>query len=168
VADMLMSMDEQVKKHQKEIRSFHVSIEQCNTRVNQVNAQLEREAKLKDMIELLKARISAMVSFLSTLCSLLTNIILSTNRTRAWPETSRRLWKTMSKSSCGCKANKTSSETCSGSVTSSCKPKTRSETRSKILKTSSTRTELSTIAQRSTKEKKSPSSSPNSQTQSVS
>jgi hypothetical protein len=60
---MLQSLHQNVNQHTKDIRGFMVGLEQCNQRINQVNSVLDREMKLKDVVNDLKIKLGMVVSY---------------------------------------------------------------------------------------------------------
>ena len=71
VADMLINMDDKLNKQIRELKSTQTEIHHVNMRVAEVNTKLDREAKIRDLVDNLKAKISNMVSIHSLLFNLL-------------------------------------------------------------------------------------------------
>ena len=71
VADMLINMDDKLNKQIRELKSTQTEIHHVNMRVVEVNTKLDREAKLRDLVDNLKAKIGNLVSIHSFLFNFL-------------------------------------------------------------------------------------------------
>ena len=60
VADMLINMDDKLNKQIRELKGSQSEINHINMRVAEVNNKLDREAKIRDMVDNLKLRIIGM------------------------------------------------------------------------------------------------------------
>ena len=59
VADMLLNMDDNLKKTNKRVKDSENDIKGIRMEVAEVNMKLDREAKIRDLVDQLKIKISS-------------------------------------------------------------------------------------------------------------
>ena len=62
VADMLLNMDDKLNKTKNDIKHCQGDITQEKMRLNEINMKLDRDAKIRDLVDQLKVRIMTIVS----------------------------------------------------------------------------------------------------------
>lgn len=62
VADMLLNMDDKLNKTNRDVKQSQSDISHINMKIAEVNMKLDREAKIRDLVDQLKIRITSMVS----------------------------------------------------------------------------------------------------------
>ena len=63
VADMLINMNEQLTSTKREVKQCQHELQVFDIKVKETNNKLDREAKIKDLVDSLKMSINALVSY---------------------------------------------------------------------------------------------------------
>lgn len=79
VADMLLNMNDKLMLTNRDVKTIQGELAHINSKVHETNIKLDREAKIKDLVESLKMKITGLVSsaYNLTVMTLMTTTTIS-------------------------------------------------------------------------------------------
>ena len=92
VAEMLLNMNDKVTLTNRDVKNMQHELATFNMKINETNNKMDREAKIKDLVDQLKIRINQLVS--SFTFSLNRHISMMLTFPNIYPPSRRKEWQT--------------------------------------------------------------------------